>query len=788
MEENFYQFQRVNEDEYSEDNSINENSSFENELPKNIKSNHEDQEFLGESVATNYSNKQPNSLLSLSNSLNNLEHSQLKIPHSLDIHKEKEKENEIIYQQNEQIKMEYKNLLNCIIDKNGIINSVIISEDDNLINFIMLKTIYNNLEQNKKVCFIVSENKKAQNIFNLYNQKQNIKALILQKSKGKKNKNDYQSLINQINENNFIIFLPNVLYKLLSIGFIKIYDFGLIIFDDCHLCDSNHPYNMIMLEFYFYYFNNPDILKKLPKIIGFTNSPYKDKNIIKNNKKCVELLKNISENLNCQMVVDPAIFENKKNEEDNVEFIEVKSFMKEKNKIEGINIVLFKFFFEDMLNLCLEDYFKINGEKPELNSSNKKDIKRKYLNTLKDKFNSETFEKYNSIETSERSLHFLSTNSLMFQAFEDIQKHLINIIQNLDLEEIYNFFKKYKELYETNLKKQKDEDIYFKKLYKKMLFIFKVNERAFKRLLNKNVVYKTDRINKFINKLNNIYSNNKNAKTLIFVPNRKIANIIFNYLNRDNKDNYFKNKSQFIVGTNGKKDENILLTLATRITSHILNERIKEYNENKIQILICTPPAIEYLDKETCHYIIIFTELSNSNNDYERVKEKAKICKAKLIIFGDEQNKIDDSLKKKKDKEFIQLKSLFMENEKIKNPKDFRSPDFIKNKNLNKIMYYYIEKTEAKMSLKNCMLLFNEINNLYLSKGIIIQTNKIIIPYDKEQKFECQIYFKCENNYDISFQSKKYNDKQSAENECYMLYIMFLHKKKLIDDHFRLKI
>ena len=782
--EDFYQFKRVNEDEYSEENSFNENSSFEKEPPKNI--NHEDQEFLGESATTSFSNKPRNSFLSLSNSLNNLEHSQLKIPNSLDIHKEKK--NEIIYQQDEQIKMEYKNLLNCVIDKKEIINSVIISEDDNLINFIMLQTICNNLEQNKKVCFIVSENKKAQNIFNLYNNKQNIKALILQKSKGKKNKNDYQSLINQINENNFIIFLPNVLYKLLSIGFIKIYDFGLIIFDDCHLCDSNHPYNMIMLEFYFYYFNHPDILKKLPKIIGFTNSPYKDKNIVKNNKKCVELLKNISENLDCQMVVDPAIFENKKNDEDNIEFIEVESFMKEKNKIDGINIVLFKFFFENMLNLCLEDYLKNHGEKPELNSFNKKDIKRKYLNTLKDKFNSETFEKYNSVETSERSLHFLSANSEMFQVFEDIQKHLINIIQNLDLEEIYNFFEKYKELYETNLKKQKDEDIYFKKLYKKMLFIFKVNARAFKRLLNKNVVYKTDRIYKFINKLNEIYSNNKNSKTLIFVPNRKIANIIYNYLNRDSRDNFFKNKSQFIVGTNGKKDENILLTLATRITSHILNERIKEYNENKIQILICTPPAIEYLDKETCDYIIIFTELSNSNNDYERVKEKAKTCKAKLIIFGGEQNKIDDSLKKKKDKEFIQLKSLFMEDEKIKNPKDFRSPDFIENKNLNKIMYYYIDKTEAKMSLKNCMLLFNEINNLYLSKGIIIKTNKIIIPYDKEQKFECQIYFQCENNYNIPFQSKKYNDKQSAENECYMLYIMFLHKKKLIDDHFRLKI
>ena len=793
-----YRFKRNNEDEYNEEDSNESDSENNNipEKPKNIyqKNYNEEPGILAESRSTICSFKQSNIDISSSNIYikNNIEQSQNYLypepPSSIEYKNNKE---EVIHQQNDNnnnnIDKQYQNILNCIINNKEIINTVIISENDNLINYIILEIINNNLCKNKKICFIVSENKKAQNIYELYNNKQNIKALILQKSKGKKSKNDYQSFIQQINEINLFIVLPNVLYKLLSIGFIKIYDFGQIIFDDCHLCDSNHPYNMIMIEFYFYYFKNQNICKKLPNIIGFTNSPYKDKNIVKNSKKCVELLKTISENLNCQMVVDPAIFENKNNNEEDIEFIAVESFMKDKNKVDGINIIHFKFFFGDILDLCLEDYLKNNGEKPELNSGNKNEIKKKYLNTLKDKFNAETFEKYNSIETSERSLHFLSANSLMFQTFEDMQKHLINIIQNFDLEEIYNFFKKYKELYEANLKKPNDDN-YLKKLYKKLLFIFKVNFKAFESLLNKNVTYKTDRLNKFIIKLNEIYSYNINFKTLIFVPNRKIANIIYNYLNRDDKNNIFKDKSKYLVGTNGKKDENIILTLATRITNFELNERIKEYNENKIQILICTPPAIEYLIKEKCDYIIIFTELSNSNNDYEKVKDKAKTCKAKLIIFGNEPNKIDDSLKIKKDKEFMQLKNLFMEDEKIKNPKNFRSSNFVENKNIDKLVIYYIPNTEAKMTLKNCMLLFNEINNLYLSKGIKININKQIVSYDKEQKFVCQINFQYKNNYNVTFMSKKYNDKQSAENECYFYYITFLHQKQLIDDHFRLKL
>jgi ATP-dependent RNA helicase DDX58 len=84
--------------------------------------------------------------------------------------------------------------------------------------------------------------------------------------------------------NNLFIIKQDILYKLLSIGYIKISDFGVIIFDECHLCEGNHHYNLIMQEFYFYYISNR-INIPLPNIIGFTNSNFKDKAITKSKNK-----------------------------------------------------------------------------------------------------------------------------------------------------------------------------------------------------------------------------------------------------------------------------------------------------------------------------------------------------------------------------------------------------------------------------------------------------------------------------------------------------------------------
>lgn len=404
------------------------------------------------------------------------------------------------------------------------------------------------------------------------------------------------------------------------------------------------------------------------------------------------------------------------------------------------------------------------------------------MEILHKKFISEDFIKYTKLESAERCLHFLPQRSLFFKVFEDMQKHLINIVQNVDLEEIYDFFEKYKNLYEINYKKQKesnDNDKYLEKQYRKMIIIFGTCEKAFKKLINEKIKYETDRINKFKNKLNNIYTRNKNAKTLIFVPNRKVASILHNYLNRDQNENIFKNKSKFIVGTNVKREENALLSLATRTSPFEVKERIKEYNENKINILICSPSTIEYLDSIECNNIILFDDFLNHHNNYKTIKGKAQMCNAELIILKEDSSKISDAEKVEKDIECSILKELFFEGDEIKNVKDFRDKNFMinKNKNSDKMVYYYISETEAKISLKNCMILFNEINNSYISKGFKIEIEKNSVKSEnKEKPFICDTSFKYGNE-SIRFISNFYSDIQSAENECYMKYIIYLHQK-----------
>ena len=682
---------------------------------------------------------------------------------------------------------ENNKLLSYIIEKDKIINAILVSRNDSFLKKVNEKIINLNISKNKKICYFALDTKRLKQIMDYFKDKNGIKPLLLQKIK--LNKNEYTNFRKQIDSYNIFIVNPNLLYKLLSIGYVKISDFGLMIYEECQLCNTNHPYNLIMQEFYFYYIYK-NIKIDLPNIIGHTSSPFKDKNILKNNKKCGEILKNISENLNCYIIFDSSSFIQKnKNEEKNIELIKFENYLKEKNKVMGINAILMKYFFEDMFDICLKDYIKMNGETEELKGEKKAKIKQKYLEILNKKFISKDFIEYTKLESAERNLHFLQQKSLFFKVFEDMQKHLINIIQNVDLEEIHDFFEKYKNLYENNYKKQKesnDNDKFLEKQYRKIIIIFESCEKAFKKLINEKIKYETDRINKFKNKLNNIYTKNKKSKTLIFVPNRKVASILHNYLNRNKSENIFKNKSKFIVGANVKREENALLSLATRTSAFELKERIKEYNENKINILICSPSTIEYLDNIECNNIILFDDFLNHHNNYKKIKAKSHICNAELIILKEDSSKAGEADEVEKDIELSRLKELFFEEDEIKTIKDFREKNFIINKNNDKMLYYYISETEAKISLKNCMILFNEINNSYISKGFKIEIEKNSLKGEnKEKPYFCDTSFKYGNE-STRFISNFYSDIQSAENECFMKYIIYMHQKKLIDNNLQL--
>jgi ERCC4-related helicase len=693
-----------------------------------------------------------------------------------------------------------------IYDKeNNIKNSIIISEEEDVNKEIYIKIIDDfyvsnfNLKKNidkaiNKICFLVIDSKKIDKLFDKLNEAfgKHKKVMILQGGKGKKKKSDYNKFLEFIKSTDIFIAIPDVFYKLLSIGFIKINQLSILFIDDCHLCEANHPLNMIMQEFYYYYLYRQYILKinqiiQLPNILGFTSSPFFDKRIINNDTKCKQLLTNISENLNCQMIISPKLLNNNNiynnpfsENNANIEYIQVESHLKEKKNFEILYKILNHYFFEKMIKLSLKSFINqnpnINLDKDKINN-----IGKSYLNLIEKKFFSNNFEEFIKIDSMEQNLRFLSQKSYLFRIFEDLQKFLIIILQNLDIREIVNFFDKHLTLYKSLLNQNKIDNNNIIKELKYLVGIIEDCSNAFLSLLEKKFVFNNDRLNKFMNIINKIYTGNKYAKIIVFVPTRKLAYSLNEYLNRNNMY-----KSEYIAGVNTKKDENNFLSLSTRITNNIIIERNKKFNEGEANILISTPSVYDILQIQQCDYIIIFSELSNSNSDYIRIKYLANNNKSKLIILTLNQNDIKNFFMQKIIEHDNKLMNFFEPNEIVK---DFRVQNFYEEKlqNIGKQSYYYIEETQAKVSIRNSIMLFNEINNWFFQHNKKLVVNKYVdeIIIDKVKKYKCKIELNEMFN-ELKIFSHTFGDKQAAEGDCYLQLISFLHKKGIIDNNLKI--
>lgn len=614
--------------------------------------------------------------------------------------------------------------------------------------------------------------------------------MILQGGKGKKMKNDYNKFTEFVRNIDIFIAIPDVFYKLLSIGFIKIYQFSLLFIDDCHLCEGNHPYNIIMQEFYYYYFYREKYLNiknsfKLPNILGFTSSPFSDKKTITNDNKYKQSLINISENLDCQIIISPKLFYNsldEKNEDVYIDYIQVESHLKDKNNYTNLYKILSHYFIEKMIKLCINSFLTQNKNKNLfVNKEQIKSLAENYLHIINQKFFSVNFEEYVKIEANEKNLPFFSQNSYIFSIFEEMQKYLVIIMQNLDIQGIINIFYKYLNLYQNILNQKKIEDNKVINEIKYLIGIIKDCINAFEHLLKKNFSYQNDRLNKFSSYLNNIYSKNKDIKAIIFVPTRKLAYLLSEYINRNNLY-----KSEYIAGVNTKKEEYLYLSLSTKLTNNILTERIKRFNEGDTNILICTPSVIDNLQITKCDYIIIFNELSNSNWDYTRIKNLAINNKSKLIIFTLNENNIRNYFMKK----IIENDKIMIFFEQNDIMKDFRGKNYLEEKleNIKKQSYYIIEETQAKVSMRNSMMIYNVINNWFLQQNKKLIIDKFIDEYfiDKIKKYKCKIELN-EMFGGTKIFSHTYGDKQTSEFDCYLQLISFLHKIGIIDNNLKIK-
>ena len=669
-------------------------------------------------------------------------------------------------------------------------NSILLLDESEQNKNIYEKIISNYFSTNSgfnKICFLVLENKKLEKLCEeLKLMFKNRKISILQGGKGKKMKSDYDIFINVFKETDIFVAIPDVFYKLLSIGFIKIYQFSILFLDDCQICEGNHPYNNIMQEFYFYYLYRHFELKininfSFPNIIGFSNAQFLYEKIINKDDKSIKFLTNLCENLNSQMIISPVLLSrNEINTYKKCENYEDIEYIKVNNDLNNDNIgVIYKilnhYFINKVLDLILNNYIKQKQQK--------ETIKKNYLNIVQKKFYSKDKEEYIKVKSSLNKINLLLKDSFIFQLFQDILKYLIIIFQDLDIEQIKELLKKYMKLLENILSINKNEQEAFQKIKEEITFligIIKDTINALDYLLNNKIHYNNDRYKKFISKIESINNNDINTKILIFVSSRKLAFLLNDALIRK------KYKSEYLIDMNQKKEKKCNISLLPKTTNEKIEEINNKYNSDDKNILICTSSIYDNIQINKCDYIIIFKLISNDDFDFIKIRKLAVKKSSKLIVISTNPKKIENIYKE--DISLSQNKSSinFEYNEIVK---DFRRNKFIEEKiqTIGKNKYYYIEETQAKVSIKNSIMLFNDINNWFITQNKRIIINKFNDEFSigKIKKYKCKI--EIDKTFgDIKIFSHSYGDKQSAEADCYLQLISFFHKFGTIDNNLRI--
>lgn len=123
-----------------------------------------------------------------------------------------------------------------------------------------------------------------------------------------KNQESYE----KSNSCSLFVMVHKVALTLLRNGQINIQNIDCIVFDECHHARTEHPYNLIMREFYFYGIDYSDEVDEIarykdrPYILGLTASPIKTKikqsSIASVKFEMVDEIKELCSNLNCKIV------------------------------------------------------------------------------------------------------------------------------------------------------------------------------------------------------------------------------------------------------------------------------------------------------------------------------------------------------------------------------------------------------------------------------------------------------------------------------------------------------
>ena len=668
------------------------------------------------------------------------------------------------------------------------------------------------IDKNKKIIFFVCDT-------TLINQqKKHIEEILdidvgtIQGKKDKKSKSDYEIFLNKWNSFNVFVAIPEIIYKILSCGFINIFQITMLIFDECHNTADDHPYNKIMKEFYFFYKNEKKMNEskyKLPVIYGLTASPLKrrisgNSNLLAGNDALIKL----SENLDSVVIIDPEMInigeESKQQEKNKNEYIEISTHEKSEeykevvkelvnNLFKKIVSLAFGLFPDKYKNYVMKDCFK------------------PYLLYVYKKFLQIDFVNYNNIcQENSNFYKFQDLNKVLY-IFEEMQRDIFLILENLSLESLIIYFDKLIQLYDKAYQKKfekeeenessddsttaneskenedscnEDEELLLNldanTISKLKNFIQLTNDELKSKKKEGKLYYVSDRLNKLYNTLAELFLSHDKSKIIIFIANRIIAHLLKPTLSLFLKEAFPNQKCEEVIGVN-KRAKKSSLTLTPSITLNKLNQIIKDFNEDKFDILIGTSAIEEGLDIQSCNAVISLVEIQTPKS-YIQMKGRARKTNSKFYIFSYSKEET-----KKKVKNFldigIKMRELFDNGIK----KDFRRQNFILGKK-DLIYYNFNEQTHAKLTLNNASVFYNEIkqqmDNCNVKFSVDIKVNGIP---NYEQKFIGKM--KIETNLP-NFNRKKYEtdictSKDEAKKMCQYQALVNLIESNYLDEHLK---
>ena len=671
-------------------------------------------------------------------------------------------------------------------------------------------------DKNIKIIFLVCDTALIEQQKNTISLNLNLEVGTIQGKKNKKAKSDLITFRKMWESYNIFVAIPSIVYKLLSKGFLKISEISMIIFDECHHTNADHPYNKIMTEFYFFYKKHPNKKDfkniKLPAIIGLTASPLKSgiKGTIGESAK--NAMEALSENLDCCFVIDPDMI-NGENIDKNVKegkeifnedyFIPVNPQNSSENYNDLINIIYE--FFEQLLKISLTDLKKRDKEFKE----NDNEFIEDYKNYIRSKFNSDNLSEYNMIVETNSYLYSLRNKSPFFYVFEQIQRQIFMIINNLCLDSVILFFNRLTEIYQELIFSNSDfeynsNNSYFANsiddnddeyLYDNSCFtldeltqlnsIF-MNTKYNLIKLKEGKNYICDKLLQMYKKIDEIYKTKNDSKIIIFIGNRIVAYflspVLSEYLSKTNPNI----KCKEIIGLNKRKtNKGTILTQSTTLNE--LNKTISDFNNNAINILIGTSAVEEGLDIQTCNGVMVFVELMTVKS-YIQMKGRARVKNSKFYLFT---NSVENTVKRIN--EFIEIRNKMKEFFKNDICKDFRRKKFIKLKNeIKPIIFNKI--SHAKLSLSNSTEFFNEIkqqmsnNNIKLNYEIKIEKVKsktIDFEYIGTLKIKETNLKINKNGKAKDYKTKQMISKTAVERDCHFHLLELLYNGNYLDEHFK---